>query len=81
MLVGHARPYLSAIVTGTVSRERVQGALEQLNAQLPHYRRVRRFFIAPEPFTVDNGLLTANQKLKRNAVEQRYAPQIEEMYP
>jgi long-subunit acyl-CoA synthetase (AMP-forming) len=34
----------------------------------------------PELFTPDNGLLTANQKLRRNAIEARYRDAIEEMY-
>ena len=68
------------IVTGTVNNQAVQEAIDKLNAELPHYRKLRKFFVAPEPFTVDNGLLTANQKLKRTAVEQRYAQQIQGMY-
>jgi long-chain acyl-CoA synthetase len=80
MVVGHARPYLSAIVAGSVSEAHVQSAIDKLNEELPHYRRVRRFFVSREPFSVDNGLLTANQKLKRSAVEQRYAAQIQGLY-
>jgi long-chain acyl-CoA synthetase len=80
MLVGHARPYLSAIFTGISAQEALQSAIDQLNQELPHYRRVRKWFIAPEPFSVENGLLTANQKLKRNAVEKHYADQIEGLY-
>ena len=80
MLVGHARPYLSAIVAGQSEHGAVQAAIDQLNEELPHYRRVRKFFLAPEPFSVENGLLTANQKLKRNAVEKHYAAQIDGLY-
>ncbi|MFT3922901.1 MAG: AMP-binding protein [Myxococcales bacterium] len=80
MVVGHAKPYLSAIVTGSAAPDAVQTAIDQLNAELPHYRRLRRFFIAPEPFSVENGQLTANQKLKRAAVEKRYAVEIQGMY-
>jgi long-chain acyl-CoA synthetase len=80
MLVGHARPYLTAIFAGLKDDATVQSAIDALNAELPHYRRVRKFYLAPEPFSVENGLLTANQKLKRNAVEQHYARQIEGLY-
>lgn len=80
MLVGHARPYLSAIVAGQSEHDTVQAAIDRLNEELPHYRRVRKFFLAPEPFSVENGLLTANQKLKRNAVEKHYAVQIDGLY-
>ncbi len=80
MVVGHAKPYLSAVVTGAHPQETVQSAIDQLNQELPHYRRLRRFFVAAEPFSVENGLLTANQKLKRAAVEKRYAAEIQGMY-
>jgi len=80
MVVGHARPYLSVIVTGPVSDAVVQAAIDKVNEELPHYRRLRRFLVAREPFTIENGLLTANQKLKRGAVEKRYADQIQGMY-
>lgn len=80
MLVGHARPFLSAIVAGAQDTDLVQRAIDQLNQDLPHYRKVRKFVIASEPFSVENGLLTANQKLKRAAVEKHYAAQIEGLY-
>jgi long-chain acyl-CoA synthetase len=80
MLVGHARPYLSAIFAGQAEPSAVQSAIDALNQDLPHYRRVRKFYLAPEPFSVENGLLTANQKLKRNAVEKHYASQIDGLY-
>ncbi len=80
MVVGHARPFLSVIVTGPVQAAALERALEKLNAELPHYRRLRKSFLAPEPFTIENGLLTANQKLKRSAVEQRHEQAIKAMY-
>jgi long-chain acyl-CoA synthetase len=80
MLVGHARPYLSAIFAGIQDGSLVQKAIDRLNEDLPHYRRVRKFVIADEPFSVENGLLTANQKLKRAAVEKRYADHIQGLY-
>ncbi len=41
---------------------------------------MRAFRITNEPFTIENGLLTANGKLKRDLIGQRYQRQIEEMY-
>jgi long-chain acyl-CoA synthetase len=80
MVVGHARPYLTVIVTGPLPQTELQKAIDAVNEELPHYRRLRRFFLAPEPFSIENGQLTANQKLKRQAVEQRYAQEISGMY-
>ena len=67
-------------MTGSVSREQVGGVLETFNAPLPHYKRIRAFYLQPEPFSVENGLLTANGKLRREAVAERLKEQIEEIY-
>jgi len=58
----------------------VQAALDALNPSLPHYKQVRAFLISDESFTPESGLLTANGKLKRDAVAQRFKAEIEEMY-
>jgi long-chain acyl-CoA synthetase len=47
---------------------------------LPHYRRLRRFHLLEEGFSVENGLLTANQKLRRHMIERRYRQIIEGLY-
>jgi long-chain acyl-CoA synthetase len=80
VLVGNGRGYLSAVVTGTVTREQVQAALDAVNPGLPHYKQVRSFHISLEPFSIENGLLTANGKLKRDLIAARLKDEIEEMY-
>jgi long-chain acyl-CoA synthetase len=79
VLVGNCRSYLSAIVTGARS-EQIQLAVDQVNSTLPHYKQVRAYRISAEPFTIENGLLTANGKLKRDAIAQRFRAEVEEMY-
>jgi long-chain acyl-CoA synthetase len=80
VLVGNGRGYLSAVVTGDVSRDRVQAALDAVNAGLPHYKQVRAFHLCSEAFSIENGLLTANGKLKRDLIAARLKEEIEEMY-
>jgi long-chain acyl-CoA synthetase len=80
VLVGNGRGYLSLIVTGSVTREQVQSAVDAANPQLPHYKQVRAFHIHSEPFSIENGLLTANGKLKRDLIAARLQAEIEEMY-
>jgi long-subunit acyl-CoA synthetase (AMP-forming) len=38
------------------------------------------FHAVRESFTIENGLLTANGKLKRDAIAARYDAEIEQMY-
>lgn len=80
VIVGNGRGYLSAIITGNISRERAQAALNALNPQLPHYKQIRAFCLRAEPFSIDNGMLTANGKLKRDLISARMKDEIEDMY-
>jgi long-chain acyl-CoA synthetase len=80
VLVGNGRSFLAAIVTGEVARAEIESQMERLNATLPHYRKIRMFHAVQEPFTIENGLLTANGKLKRDAIAARYTEEIERMY-
>ena len=80
IIVGNARSYLSAIVTGSVEPEQVQSALDAVNAVLPHYKQVRTFRVIADPLTIESGLLTANGKLKRDLITRHFNSAIEEMY-
>lgn len=80
ILVGNGRGYLAAIVTGKVTPDQVQGAIDTVNPSLPHYKQVRQFLVRDEPFSVENGLLTANGKLKRDAITAKLKDEIEGLY-
>jgi long-chain acyl-CoA synthetase len=80
VLVGNGRGYLSAIITGSVTTQQAQAAVDKINLSMPHYKQIRAFNIHAEPFSIDNGLLTANGKLKRDLIAARLKNEIEEMY-
>jgi long-chain acyl-CoA synthetase len=86
ILVGNQRSSLAALVSGSGSNgnslrtEQVQSALDALNANLPHYKQIRAFQLIAEPLTMENGLLTTNGKLKRDAIAARFASEIETLY-
>jgi len=80
VLGGNGRGYLSAIVTGKLTQEEAQAAVNRVNLHLPHYKQVRAVHVHAEPFSIENGLLTANGKLKRDLIAARLKSEIEEMY-
>jgi len=81
MLVGEARPFLTLLA---VTKERDENALiARANEQLktfPRWVRVRRVIATPDPWSIDNGLLTPTLKLKRPLVLARFKDQVDAVY-
>jgi long-chain acyl-CoA synthetase len=80
VVVGNGRGYLCALITGGVEAKAVQEALDQVSSELPHYRQVRNFLVLKDGFTPESGLLTANGKLRRDAINERFRDEIEQLY-
>jgi long-chain acyl-CoA synthetase len=80
VVVGNGRGYLTALVTGSVTADKVQAALDAVNPDLPHYKQVRAFRVSAESFSIENGSLTVNGKLKRDVISARMSDEIEGMY-
>jgi len=80
VIVGNGRGYLCALIAGSAESQAVQSALDAVNPALPHYRQVRNFTVVRESFAPENGLLTANGKLRRDAINARFASEINSMY-
>ena len=80
IVVGNGRGYLSLLVTGAVTSEKVQSALDEVNPELPHYKQVRAFRVIPDAFSVESGSMTVNGKYKRDVISARMKNEIEDMY-
>jgi long-chain acyl-CoA synthetase len=81
VVFGHGRPFLTAVVSGKdIDPITVRTRIEELNGTLPHYRRIRAHRVTSEAFTPESGLLTANQKLRRSAIEKHLKSEIDQMY-
>jgi long-chain acyl-CoA synthetase len=84
VLLGNQRSFLAALVTAGsangLSAACIQAAIDAVNGTLPHYKQIRAFHLVPEAFSIENGLLTANGKLKRDAIAARFAAEIEELF-
>jgi len=81
-MFGEARPWNVAVIVAEpgASDERVQAALDVVNAELPDYARIGQWLHAREPFTLQNGLLTANGRTRRDAIWNSYKEEINERY-
>ncbi|HET6858654.1 MAG TPA: long-chain fatty acid--CoA ligase [Streptomyces sp.] len=64
----------------TAVRSLVQEAVDAANAQVSRPARIRAFAVLDEDFTVDSGVLTPTLKVRRKAVTERYAREIEALY-
>jgi long-chain acyl-CoA synthetase len=89
MLVGEGKPYLAALVVLNAAEAARAGPLDdkalaaRLGAQLrdfPGYAQVRRVAVVPEPWTVDNGMLTPTLKLRRAQILERHKDALDELY-
>ena len=62
-------------------RKVVMKGIKQANQQaISRAQMVQYFYLMPEDFNVQNGMLTPSLKLKRGEVLKKYAIEIEKMY-
>ena len=80
VVVGNGKGYLSAIVCGPMTESAVQAGIDAVNLGLPHYKQVRAFHLRQQTFSPESGLLTANGKLKRDAIASSLQAEIAGMY-
>ena len=61
-------------------RKTVQRFLNSANAKLDRWETVKRFAILPSEFSVDDGGVTPNMKIRRKFVAEKYADVVESLY-
>lgn len=78
IVFGDAQPWLAALVVPASPRidaQTMQAAVATANSTLPDYARIARW-MAVAPFSPAEGLATANGRLRRQAIWQRYEQQV-----
>lgn len=78
--VGEGRPEVRALVCPArpdLARTDIEHAVEHANERLPDYARVRHVACMPEMPTLSNGLLTANGRLRRERVLEKFGSLLE----
>ncbi len=82
---GEGRPFNIAVIMasgqpGSETRQAIAAAIAAANRDLPDYARVSTWIQAREPFSFENGLLTANGRVRRDRIWESYAEQIHCIY-
>lgn len=79
---GEARPFPAAIVVAGAgaTQSSVAAAIDDANRHLPDYARIGAWIRAQEPFSLRNGLATANGRLRRDEIFRSYAAELDALY-
>ncbi|WP_330290870.1 AMP-dependent synthetase/ligase [Streptomyces sp. NBC_00576] len=71
---------MSEVIRDPRMRADVQRAVDHANAEVSRAESIRAFTLVEGEFTEDNGQLTPSLKVKRHAVREVYAAEIEALY-
>ena len=61
--------------------DKIQSQIDQINQDLPNYKRVRSFVLCHEEWTAASGDISASLKLVRKQLLEKYQKQINKLYP
>ncbi len=71
---------LAAVAGDEGLRSALGEAVTRANQDLSAIEQVKRFALASEPFSIDNGEMTPTLKIRRHAILARYRETLEELY-
>ncbi len=87
MIYGDRKPHLVAllvpdpeIASAPDLQQRLQKAVDRVNADLSVIERLRRFILAHEPFSIENEQLTPSMKIRRHVIGKAYGERLEALY-
>jgi len=92
VVIGDGRPYLTALISpdaeavaqlgldAAAVRAGVEAAVEETNRGLAPVRQIKKFTILEQALSIERGELTPTVKVKRRAVKEHFAAEIDAMY-
>jgi long-chain acyl-CoA synthetase len=87
MVYGDRRPHLVSLLVPDpeIAREadlqqRLQAAVDRVNADLSVIERIRRFVTADEAFAIENEQLTPSMKIRRHVISNVYGERLSALY-
>jgi long-chain acyl-CoA synthetase len=63
---------VALVVLNAENGHKNQAVVDRLNGELESHERLAALFVVETPWTIENELLTATMKLKRDNIERRY---------
>ncbi len=61
-------------------RKAVGQAVDRVNGDLAQIEKIRRFVVAREPFTTENGMMTPTLKIRRHKIRENYWEKLDGLY-
>jgi long-chain acyl-CoA synthetase len=87
MVYGDRQPHLVALIVPDPEiaskpdlQQRLQKAVDRVNADLSVIEKVRRFILADEAFTIENEQLTPSMKIRRHVIGKVYGERLDALY-
>jgi long-chain acyl-CoA synthetase len=87
MIYGDRKPHLVALLVADPEiasapdlQQRLQKAVDRVNADLSVIEKLRRFIFADEPFSIENEQLTPSMKIRRHVIAMAYGERLEALY-
>jgi len=87
MVYGDRKPHIIALLVPDPEfakspdlHQRLEKAVDRVNADLSVIERVRRFILADEPFTIENEQMTPSLKIRRHVIGKVYGDRLDALY-
>jgi long-chain acyl-CoA synthetase len=86
MLIGDNRPFCIALLWVTenqcegISFDAIDDAIRRMNARLSHPEQVKRWCVLKDDLSIEGGFRTANLKIRRKVVAERFIDAIGALY-
>lgn len=59
----------------------IMGCVDEVQKDAAEYEKIKKIYLLPHPFSIMHGEVTNTMKVRRPIVAQRYAEEIQSMYP
>ncbi len=84
MIYGHEKPYLVALVYPSEeigdNKTLVRKIFDEVNSNLSFAKKIRKFYLIKNPFSIKTSELTPTLKIKRRIIEKNYQKELQSLY-